>query len=130
METCCDSDGSDVELEGSEQILILEEIEGNMLEDPLDREQEWELLRGYEEVDEEYVGFQSGSQLDFAPDIKKKFTPTLGAKVPISEEARPLSNSFTEEVWGMAIGDILDMQPTVDMRRRRATSHHPNQSWR
>ncbi|XP_060777628.1 piggyBac transposable element-derived protein 4-like [Neoarius graeffei] len=105
-ETCCDSDGSDVELEGGEQILIEEEIEGDVPEDPLDREQEWDLFREDDE-EEEFQGFQVDWQSDgFHPPRQQKFTRTPGLKVPISEDASPLdvfSNIFTEEVWDMLV---------------------------
>ncbi|KAM4536507.1 piggyBac transposable element-derived protein 4-like isoform 1-T2 [Odontesthes bonariensis] len=125
-ETYCDSDGSDLELEGNDQQNLLEEdIVGDVPEDPLDKEQEWNLFGEDEDEDEEFVGFQVGWQTaGFRPRRQQKFTRTPGLKVPISEDASPLdvfSHIFTDEVW-----DMLVTQTNVYADQVR--SHTPSNS--
>ncbi|XP_076138380.1 uncharacterized protein LOC143121696 [Alosa pseudoharengus] len=104
-----DSEGSDIELEDSEEFMFEREevvedgYDENMLDDPLERAQEWDLW----ETEGEEEGLKvDGRTEGYQPRKAKQFTRKPGVKQPIPADASPLdvfSCIFTDELWDMLV---------------------------
>ncbi|KAG5277831.1 hypothetical protein AALO_G00091860 [Alosa alosa] len=104
-----DSEGSDIELEDSEEFMFEREevvedgYDENMLDDPLERAQEWDLW----ETEGEEEGLKvDGRTEGYQPRKAKQFTRKPGLKQPIPADASPLdvfSCIFTDELWDMLV---------------------------
>ena len=108
-----DSEGSDIELEDSDEFELEREeedgVDENMQDDPLDRAQEWDVWDTDTEGEEEddFHGFHVDWRTeDYQPRKAKQFTRKPGVKQPIPVDASPqdvFSRIFTDDLWDMLV---------------------------